>query len=70
MFIEPNWSISLLILLASIDLLQIYWYWVICSPISADIKTVSKAGKNAWTSDFKWCNYIICPLEGSPLFNN
>ncbi len=27
-------------------------------------------GKNAWTSDFKLCNYEICPVEGSLLFNN
>ncbi len=25
-----------------------------------DIKTVFKAGKNAWTSDFKWSNYVVC----------
>ncbi len=30
------------------------------------IKTVCKAGKNAWSGDLKWCNYVVC---GS-LFNN
>ncbi len=26
--------------------------------------------KNAWTNDLKWCNYVVCPAEGGPLFNN
>ncbi len=32
-----------------------------------DIKT---AWKNVWTSDLKWSNYVVCPAEGSLLFNN
>ncbi len=61
--------ISLLILSADIDLLQIYPYLRICSLKSADIKTVLKAGKNARTSDLKLCNHVVCPAEGSLLFN-
>ncbi len=42
-------------------------YWVIAnisvlayaSPISADIKTIFKARTNVWTSDLKWCNYVV-----------
>ncbi len=29
-----------------------------------------KTGKNAWTSDVKWCNYVVCPADGGLLFNN
>ncbi len=28
------------------------------------------AGKNAWTSNSKWCKHEVCPAEGGPLFNN
>ncbi len=27
-----------------------------------------KAVKNAWTSNLKWCNYGVCPVEVSSLF--
>ncbi len=49
-------------------------YWPIadmsawCFPICANIKSFSKAGKNARTSDLKWCNYVVCPAEGGLLF--
>ncbi len=33
------------------------------------LKLFFKAKKNSWTSDFKWCNHVICPAEGDPLFN-
>ncbi len=36
----------------------------------ADNKTFCKVGKNAWTSDMKLCNYIVCSAEGSPLCNS
>ncbi len=26
--------------------------------------------KKAWTSDLKWCHYIVCPAEGGSLSNN
>ncbi len=55
---------------ADIGLSQIYLYRNICSPICANIKTVSEAKKNAWTSDLKWCNDILCPAEGNLLSNN
>ncbi len=58
--VGPHQYISLLILSADIGLLQIYIglyrYWRIFSLICADIKTVFKAGKNAWNSNLKWCN--------------
>ncbi len=38
--VGPNRYIGLLILSDDISLLQIYQYWHMCSPISADIKTV------------------------------
>ncbi len=49
-------------------------HWVIAhilvsafgSPICADIKTVFKVGKNAWTSDLKLHNDVVC----SPLLFN
>ncbi len=28
------------------------------------------AEKNAWTSDLKWCNYVVCPAEGGPFFES
>ncbi len=37
----------------AIGILQTSHHWLICSPICANIKTVLKAGKNAWTSDLK-----------------
>ncbi len=36
----------------------------LCSLI---LKLYFKAGKNAWPSDLKWCNYIVCPAEGGLL---
>ncbi len=33
------------------------------------IKTVSKAGKVACTSDLKWYNQVVCPAESGPLFD-
>ncbi len=27
-------------------------------------------GKNALTKELKWCNYVGCPAESEPLFNN
>ncbi len=33
------------------------------------LKLFFKAVKNAWTRDSKWCNYVVCPAEGGPLFN-
>ncbi len=62
-----NWYISLPILLADIGLWQRYWYQRTCSPISADIEIVVKAGKKAWTSCLKCCNHVVCPAGGSPL---
>ncbi len=29
-----------------------------------------EAGKNALTTDFKWCQFVVCPAEGGLLFNN
>ncbi len=66
----PEKYIGLLILSADISLFQICQYWCICSPLSADIKIVFlRLIKNAWTSDLKWCNHVVCPTEGGPLFN-
>ncbi len=36
------------------------------SPICANIKTVFKAGKKAWTGDLELCNYVVL----DSLFNN
>ncbi len=33
------------------------------------LELFSKTGKNAWTSNLKWCNYLVCPAESSPLCN-
>ncbi len=33
-------------------------------------KTVFLTRKNAWTSDLKLCSSVVCPAEGSLLFNN
>ncbi len=60
--------IGLPILLANIGLSQIYRYRYIHSLKSAHIKTVILGWKKAGTSDLKWCNHIVCPAEGSPLF--
>ncbi len=48
---------------------DIYWYQHICSPIYVNIKTVFKGCKNAWTHNLKWCNHVLSPAEGGPLFN-
>ncbi len=53
----PDQYISLLILSADIDQLQIYPYQRTCSLTCADDKTVFKAGKNARPSDLKWFIY-------------
>ncbi len=45
-------------------------YQSMCSLIGANIKTVFLRPKNAWTSDLKWSNYVVCPAEGGQLFNN
>ncbi len=50
---------------ADIGLMQVYCYQCVCSPMCTNIKHVFKDGKNAWTSDLKWCNYIVCPAEFS-----
>ncbi len=34
------------------------------------LKLFFKAEKNAWTSNFKWSNYIVCPAECGPLIIN
>ncbi len=66
----PDQYIVLPILSADIGLLQIYQYQRICSSISADTNTVFlKLEKNPWTSHLKWCNHVVCPAEGGPLFN-
>ncbi len=57
--------IALSILSADIDLLQMYRYQCIGSPVSANIKTVFGGWKkNAWTSNLKLCNHVVCPAEG------
>ncbi len=33
--------------------------------IFAGIQTFFKTGKNAWTTDWKWCNYVVCPAGPS-----
>ncbi len=41
------------------------WYYLyqrICSPICAIVKLFLRPEKNAWTSDLKWCHYVVCPL--------
>ncbi len=42
----------------------------ICSLICSNIKLFIKAGKDAWTSDLKCCNCVVCPAEGNLFFNN
>ncbi len=39
-------------------------------PISsaAWFSVVLRLEKNAWTSNLKWCNHVVCPAEGSLLF--
>ncbi len=49
--------------------IMVYRYRRTCSLVSADIKIVFEGCKNAWTSSLKWCNHVVCPVEGSPLFN-
>ncbi len=34
------------------------------------LKLFFKAGKNAWTSDLKWRNYVVCQDEVGLLFND
>ncbi len=34
------------------------------------VKLLFKPQKNPWTTDLKWCNYIVCPAEGGQLFKN
>ncbi len=58
------------------------YYWLILAchrriGISAHVllyalilKLFLKATKKVWTGDLKWCNYVVCPAEVSPLFNN
>ncbi len=41
----------------------------ICSLVSTDTKTCFWVERNAWTSNLKWCNHVVCPAEGGPLFN-
>ncbi len=50
-------------LLADIGLWQVYQYQPLCSLIGADIDATFKTGKNAWISDLKRCNYLVCPAE-------
>ncbi len=38
--------------------------------ICSQIKLFCEAENNAWTSDLKWCNYVVCPAEGDLLFKN
>ncbi len=47
-------------LIRYISRIYIFWY--------AAILILLK--KNSWTSDLKWGNGVVCPAEGSPLFNN
>ncbi len=42
----------------------------ICSLLYADLNGVSKDQKKAWTSDLKWCNYVVSPAEGDLLFSS
>ncbi len=43
-------------------------YRPICSPTSADIKTVRQGWKHhACTCDLKLCNHVVCPAEGGAL---
>ncbi len=56
----PDRYIGFPILSADIGLLQIYWYQcIIYSPIWANIKTVFKVGKNAWTTNLKCNDHIF-----------
>ncbi len=34
------------------------------------LKLFFKAGKNVWTSDLEWCNFVGSPAEGDSLFNS
>ncbi len=34
-----------------------------------NVKNVFKAEKNAWTSDLKWCIYVVFPTDGGPITN-
>ncbi len=67
--LEPDQYISVSILLADIGLSQIYWYRAYLTKC-ANIKTIFQGQKNARTSDFKWCYYVVYPAEGSLLFIN
>ncbi len=38
----------------------------ICISVCLCQKLLFKAGKNPWTGDLKWRNYVVCPAEGDP----
>ncbi len=51
-----------------IGLSQIYQNQRICFWYVDISNSCLRLEKNAWTSDLKWCNYIISPAVGGPLF--
>ncbi len=35
-----------------------------------NLNCLLRSKKKVWTRVLKWFNYVVCPEEGSPLFNN